>query len=141
MKAILFVGLLLFASLVSAEETLKKAPENGKEEWRNTSLSDDTIKKIQTSKYEYNKCVSSEMQKKDYAKIDTRNATEAIIKQCEKVLSAIRTVYVEAEVPEVVADRHLRQIRVQTMRGVLQQMMYLDAARKSGQIDAIKAKP
>lgn len=141
MKTILLVGLLLFATLVFAGDALKKTPENGKEEWRNTSLSDDVIKKIQASKYEYNKCVSSEMQKKDYAKIDTRNATEAIIKQCEKVLSAIRTVYIEAEVPEVVADRHLRQIRVQTMRGVLQQMMYVDAVRKSGQIEAAKVKP
>lgn len=136
MKSILLVGLLLSATHVYAE----KAPEKAKEEWQNTTLSDDTIKKIQDAKHEYNKCISAEMQKSDYKKIDTRNATEAIVKQCEEILGDIRKVYTDVKVPEVIADRHLRQIRVQTMRGVLQQMMYLEAARKAGQIDAEKAK-
>ncbi|NOT83919.1 MAG: hypothetical protein HOP02_03885, partial [Methylococcaceae bacterium] len=55
------------------------------------------------------------------------------------ILSDIRKVYVDEEVPGVIADRHLKQIRTQTTRGVLQQMMYFEAARKSGQIDAAKS--
>ncbi|MEQ1639052.1 MAG: hypothetical protein ABL903_20510 [Methylococcales bacterium] len=133
MKSILFLGLLLSSTLVFAEK------EKPKEEWHNTTLSDATIKKIQAAKFEYNKCVTTEMQKADYTKIDTRNATEAIIKGCEDNLGNIRAVYLDEEVPEVIADRHLKQIRTQTTRGVLQQMMYFEASRKSGQIDAAKA--
>jgi hypothetical protein len=136
MKSILFVGLLLSVTLTYAEETKEKP----KEEWQNTVLSDETIKNIQAAKHEYNKCVSAEMQKADYTKIDSRNATEVIIKKCENILGDIRKVYVDEEVPEVIADRHLRQIRTQTTRALLQQLMYMEAARKSGQIDAA-AKP
>jgi hypothetical protein len=132
MKSILFLAFLLFSTVIFAEEA--------KEEWHNTTLSDETIKKIQTTKYEYNKCVSTEMQKADYTKIDTRNATDVIMKKCENILGAIRKVYLDAEVPGVIADRHLKQIRTQTTRGVLQQMMYLEAARKSSQIDAASRK-
>lgn len=132
MKSILFLGLLLCSTLAFAEQ------EKPTEEWHNTTLSDATIKKIQAAKFEYNKCVSTEMQKADYKKIDTRNATEAIIKKCENILGDIRKVYLDEKVPGVIADRHLKQIRTQTTRGVLQQMMYLEAARKSGQIDAAK---
>jgi hypothetical protein len=132
MKSFLFLALFLSSTITFAEKT--------KEEWQNTTLSDATIKKIQTTKYDYNKCVTTDMQKADYVKIDTRNATETIIKKCEPILGDIRKVYLDAEVPGVIADRHLKQIRTQTTRGVLQQMMYLEAARKSGQIDATSPK-
>jgi hypothetical protein len=43
-------------------------------------------------------------------------------------------VYLDEKVPDVIADRHLKQIRTQTTRGVLQQLMYLEAARTSANI-------
>lgn len=132
----LFLIVLLFSTAAACAEKPKK--EEAKVEWQNTVLSEDTIKNIQVAKYEYNKCVTSEMQKADYVKIDTRNATEIIIKKCENILGNIRKVYLDEEVPGVIADRHLKQIRIQTTRGLLQQLMYQEAARKSGQIDAAK---
>lgn len=127
MKSLLLAILTLSSTLAFAEKA--------KEEWQNTTLTDETIKKIQTAKYQYNKCVTDEIKQTDYTKVDTRNSTEAIIKKCEPILGDIRKVYVDAKVPEVIADRHLKQIRTQTTRGVLQQMMYLEAARKSGQLN------
>ncbi|MDD2864688.1 MAG: hypothetical protein PHC99_08180 [Methylococcales bacterium] len=122
MKKLLLLPLLLISLSSFAEE--KTA-----DEWENTTISDETIKKIQESKYVYKKCVADEMQKAPYQKQESRQATEAIVKQCENVLAKIREVYIAQKVPEVIADRHLKQMRLQTTRLVLQDMMYNEAAR------------
>ena len=77
--------------------------------------------------------MADEMQKAGYAKIESRSATDAIIKQCENVLSQMRQVYVDAEVPGVIADRQLKKMRIDITRRVLKQLMFAEAARKSGQ--------
>ena len=105
--------------------------DDAKNEWQNTSISDAVIEKIQAAKYDYKKCVSDEMQKAVYQDIDTRNATDAIMKQCEAILAKMREVYTKADVPEVIADRHLKQLRMQTTREVLQGMMFFSASRKA----------
>ena len=125
MKKILCSLLLLSATTAMAEDT--------KNEWINTTLTDGTIEKVQTAKYAYKKCVSDEMQKSTYQQQDTRNATETIIKQCEPILAKIRDVYLDAKVPGVISDRHLKQLRMQTTREALQGMMFSEATRKSGQ--------
>jgi hypothetical protein len=107
--------------------------ENTKNEWQNTTISEATIEKIQAAKYEYKKCVSDEMQKSEYQSQESRAATDAIIKQCEPVLTKMREVYLDEKVPETIADRHLKQLRLQITRDALQNMMYAEAARQSGQ--------
>ena len=102
-----------------------------KDDWENTTISDETIAKIQAAKYNYRKCASDEMQKTDYQKQDSRPATEAVIKVCEPILSKMREVYTEEKVPEVIADRHLKQLRIQVTRDVLQNLMFAQAARGS----------
>jgi hypothetical protein len=124
MKKILFVGLLLFAGIVFADDA--------KNEWHNTVLTDATIEKVQAAKFEYKKCVGDEMQKSSYQDQDSRKATDAIMKQCESILAKMRVVYTEAKVPEVISDRHLKQIRMQTTREALQGMMFSEASRKAG---------
>ena len=124
MKKNLFLSLLLFAGTAFANDA--------KNEWHNTTLSDATIEKIQAAKYEYKKCVGGEMQKSAYQEQDSRKATEAIMKQCEFILSGMRVVYTDAKVPEVIADRHLKQMRLQTTREALQGMMFSEASRKAG---------
>ncbi|MDP1665281.1 MAG: hypothetical protein Q8L79_09150 [Methylobacter sp.] len=125
MKKILFLTVLLSAATAFADDA--------KNEWHNTTLSDATIKKIQDAKYQYKKCVSDEMQKPAYQEQESRRATDAIMKQCESVLSEMREVYLAEKVPGTIADRHLKQMRMQTTRNVLQGMMFGEAARKSGQ--------
>lgn len=125
MKQVLLLAFLVSASLVNAKEV--------KSEWKATSLTEDTIKKIQQSQVEYKQCVADEMQKPGYAKIESRSATDAIIKQCEKVLSKMRQVYVDVKVPGIVADRHLKKMRTDITRRVLQQLMFAEASRKAGQ--------
>ncbi|MCK4842936.1 MAG: hypothetical protein KAT04_13830 [Methylococcales bacterium] len=125
MKHVLFLVLLTISSLALAND-----PKN---EWHTTTLTDDTIKKIQQSQYQYKKCVTDEMQKKGYLKIESRSATDAIIKQCEKVLAKMRQVYLDAKVPGVIADRHLKKMRISITRRVLKQLMFAQAALRAGQ--------
>jgi hypothetical protein len=124
MKKFLFLSLCLAAVAAYADDA--------KNEWHNTTLSDATIEKIQAAKYDYKKCVGDEMQKPAYQQQDTRNATDAIMKQCESILAKMREVYTDAEVPGVIADRHLKQMRMQTTREALQGMMFSAASRKAG---------
>jgi len=124
MKHVLTLAFLVISSLASANDA--------KNDWHATSLTTATIQKIQQSQYQYKKCVTTEMQKKGYFKIDTRNATEAIIKQCEPVLAKMRQVYLDEKVPGIIADRHLKKMRIDITRRVLKQMMFIEAARKAG---------
>jgi len=125
MKKILFLTALLCTATVFADDA--------KNEWQSTTLSDATIKKIQDAQYQYKKCVAGEMQKPAYQELESRRATDAIMKQCESVLSQIREVYLAEKVPATIADRHLKQMRMQTTRNALQGMMFDEASRKSGQ--------
>jgi hypothetical protein len=125
MKKFLFLTVLLSTATAFADDA--------KNEWQNTTLSDDTIKKIQDAQYQYKKCVAGEMQKPAYQELESRRATEAIMKQCESVLSQIREVYLAEKVPETIVDRHLKQMRMQTTRNALQGMIFSEAARKAGQ--------
>lgn len=124
MKKLFLIPLLLVSTTVFAQEA-------SQDEWQNTTISDATIKKIQESKYVYKKCVVDEMQKAPYQKQESRQATEAIVKQCENVLAKMRDVYLAEKIPEVIADRHLKQMRLQTTRLVLQDMMFNEAARSA----------
>lgn len=125
MKHVLLLALLVSSTLIYAKDT--------KNEWNATSLTEETIKKIQQSQFQYKKCVMTEMQKKGYLKIESRSATDAIIKQCENVLSQMRTVYTDVKVPGVIADRHLKKMRISITRRVLKQLMFAEAARAAGQ--------
>lgn len=134
MKKFLFLTLLI-CSLFSCADGVKKKTKN---EWKATTLSEETIKKIQQAQFNYKNCVTKEMQKKGYLKIESRAATDAIIKQCEKVLSNIRETYIAAEVPGVIADRHLKKMRMTITRRVLKQMMFAEAANRAGKFQQAK---
>ena len=125
MKKLFFLSLILAASG-------SFATEKAKEEWANTTLSEDTIKHIQQAKSLYMQCISKEAQQQAYIKMDTRAATDKILNHCENHLANIRKVFTEEEVPPVIIDRYMKQTRNQTARKVLKEMMFADAARKSG---------
>ncbi|QPK64166.1 hypothetical protein IVG45_04110 [Methylomonas sp. LL1] len=126
MKYSLIAVLLLAANLAFAEEAAK-------DEWNETTLSEETIQKIQQAQFTYKKCVVDTMQKPEFSKLESRNATDAIIKLCEPTLADMRKVYTDAEVPGVIADRHLKKLRIQVTRNLLQELMYVEAAKKAGQ--------
>ena len=128
MKKIIFLSMLLLSvNAYTAESKVKE------DEWQNTTLSDETMKKIQEARFQYKRCVGEEMQKPVYQTQDSRVSTEAIIKHCEPGLAKMREIYIAEKVPEAIADRHLKQMRLQTTRTALQGMMFSEAARKGAQ--------
>ena len=131
MKTLLFLAALFSNFNALAEE----AKIETKEEWRSTVLTEATIAKIQEAKYQYKKCVSDEMQKPEYQKQDSRFATDGVMRKCEVELAKLREVYLGEKVPAPIADRHLKQLRTQVTRSALENLMFAEAARKSGQPD------
>jgi len=126
MKYSLIVALLLASNLVLAGEAAK-------DEWNETTLNEETIHQIQQGQYKYKKCVVDEMRKPDFSKMESRRATDAIIKQCEPTLAEMRSIYLAAGVPGTIADRHLRSMRIKVTRNLLQELMYAEAAKKAAQ--------
>ncbi len=126
MKYSLIAVLLLVSNLAFADEAAK-------DEWNETTLKEETIQKIQHAQYTYKKCVVDAMSTPDFAQLESRRATDAIIKRCEPTLADMRKVYTDAGVPGVIADRHLKKLRIQVTRNLLQELMYIEAAKKAGQ--------
>ena len=126
MKQCLLMVLVLFSGWVMA------ADETAGDEWNDTQLKEETIQKIQQAQFNYKKCVVDTMQKPEYAKLESRNATDVVIRECEPVLAEMRKVYLDSNVPEVIADRHLKKMRIQITRKVLQELMFAEAARSVG---------
>jgi hypothetical protein len=124
-KILLLLVTLLTSAGVSADDA--------KNEWHNTTLSESTIAEIQKVQLAYKKCASDEMQKPAYNLIDIRLATDTVIKMCEPNLGKMREVYLAQKVPAIIADRHLKKMRNDITRAVLNNLMIAQAARKSGQ--------
>lgn len=124
MKYRLLIALMLLAGAAGAEEA--------DQDWNGSALSDAVIEKIQQAQFTYKKCVVDAIQRGEFGTLESRHATDAIIKQCEPTLGDIRKIYTDAEVPGVVADRHLKKLRIQTTRNLLQELMYREAAKNAG---------
>lgn len=122
--------LLLLAALLTSAGVFA---DDAKNEWHNTTLSDNTIAEIQKAQLHYKKCASDEMQKPAYKLLDIRLATDTVIKMCEPNLGKMREVYLAQKVPAIIADRHLKKMRIDITRAVLNNLMIAQAARKSGQ--------
>jgi hypothetical protein len=125
-KFLIVLIILIYSGILSAEETQKKSV------WNATSLTPEVMKKIQSSQLAYKKCVIRKMKKPLYAKQKIREATGSIIKACEPFLSKMRAVYLKVKVPSVIADRHLKKMRIQITRKLLQELMFRKASKKAG---------
>ena len=109
------------------------AEKKGDGEWKKTTLSDSAIEQIQAAKYKYNQCISVEIEKMIPANLDSRKATDIVLKKCESVLTEVRNVFIGAEVTEKLADRYMKKTRTETARNTLKHLMFVDAAKKMGQ--------
>ncbi|MDC9729769.1 MAG: hypothetical protein PSN04_10670 [Methyloprofundus sp.] len=107
-------------------------PENKGKNWNGSAISNEVITQVQKAKSSYKQCVYTEAQKKGYVKIDSRVATDAIMKRCEPSLGKVRTIFINAGVPTVSIDRFLKKTRVDLTRSILRSLMFAEAARKAG---------
>ncbi len=127
----------LLMSLLAAFQA--SAAEDQSNQWQATTLSDTTIKQVQQAKYKYMQCITREMQNAAYVGMDSRTATDKVMKKCESSLSNIRTVFSAEKVPATISDRYLKKTRTETARKILQQLMFAEAARKMGKTTTGKA--
>jgi len=129
MKKLIFslIYLLSFSAYAATEASANKG-----EKWNGSSLSNEVISQVQQAKSTYKQCVYTEAQKKGYTKIDTRVATDAIMKQCEPSLGKIRAIFIKAGVPAISTDRFLKKTRVDLTRSILKSLMFAEATRKAG---------
>jgi hypothetical protein len=108
------------------------AAETKSDAWQNSVLTEATIKKVLEAKAGYKKCIGEHMQKPAYLDMDSRKATDEITKQCEPSLATMREVYLADKVPGEIADRHLRQTRIQVTRKLLEELLFAQATRQPG---------
>ena len=123
-KGLILLVILIYSGLLGAVEK--------KSTWNATSLTPEVMKKIQSAQLDYKKCVIKEMKAPLYLKQESRRATGHIIKKCEPSLGKMREVYLKVKVPNVIADRHLKKMRIQTTRRLLQALMFREASKKAG---------
>ncbi|MBE0470684.1 MAG: hypothetical protein IBX55_14395 [Methyloprofundus sp.] len=126
-KALLFVLCVLSLPALAAEKTQPSG-----ETWNGSELSEATIKQVQADKYSYTQCIYKEAQKQGYQKIDSRVATDAVMKQCENELAKIRTTFIDSGVPPIITDRFLKKTRIEMTRQILKSLVFAEAARKTG---------
>lgn len=124
MKQFLIIIILFYSGLLFAKDN--------KNQWQETLLTEKVIKKIQLSQWHYKKCINKEMIKSTHSKQKSRQATGAIIKQCEAQLAKMRGVYINSKIPEIIADRHLKKMRTQMTRHLLKVLMFKEATKQSG---------
>lgn len=120
-------NIFLLALLMTSLQA--NAATEAKGQWKDTTLSEATIKNIQQAKYKYLQCITGEVNKKLHAKKDARAATDQILKVCEKPLANIGEVFAQEKVPSHISTRYIKSTRTQTARKVLQQLM-IEAAKR-----------
>ncbi|MCF7970623.1 MAG: hypothetical protein K9L22_05595 [Methylococcaceae bacterium] len=128
MKKALLFALCVLSLPVLAAETAQPSGAT----WNGSELSEATIKQVQADKHSYTQCIYKEAQKQGYQKIDSRVATDAVMKQCEKELSKIRSTFIDSGVPAIITDRFLKKTRIEMTRKILKSLIFAEAARKSG---------
>ncbi len=123
---------IMFFTLIIASCNLYAGHKQGNE-WQQTTLSDSAINHIQKAKYKYSQCIRTEIEKIMSANIDSRKATDMVMKQCELVLKDVRQIFIDEKVPEQLADRYMKKTRTETARKTLKHLMFVDASKKMGQ--------
>ena len=106
------------------------AAKDKQEEWQASTLSESTISSIQQAKYNYLTCITEEVKKRIKIKMDSRAATDHVLKECEKSLEKVRTTFQKENIPAKTSARYLKMTRTKTARKVLQELLYAAAARK-----------
>lgn len=123
-KIILFTLLLTNYNLHAAHK--------GGDKWQQTKLSDTGINNIQKAKYKYKDCIRGQIVAISSKNMDTRKATDIVIKQCESELAVVRQVFIGEQVPDHLADRYMKETRTQAARDTLKHLMFVNAAKKMG---------
>ncbi len=99
------------------------------EQWQASTLSAETIRKIQSETAKYHHCLGGEVKQFQQKRMDSRDAANLILKRCEAKLLPIRETFLAQNVEIAAVDRYLKRKRHQAARKVLQTMMFAESQR------------
>ena len=94
------------------------------ERWNPSILSEQTIQKINQQTKVYHQCLDRQITTFNLKGIDSRDASNWILKQCENQLDPIRAALLNEKVPVEIANRYLLKKKHQAARKVLRFMMF-----------------
>jgi hypothetical protein len=97
--------------------------------WTESTLSEQTLKKIQASAFDYQKCLNQQIMAGIPTETDARAVTDMILRRCEDRLIPIKTTFDAEKIPDEISNRYLRQKRTQGARNVLKFVMSVQAAK------------
>ncbi|MCX7111339.1 MAG: hypothetical protein NTX45_14670 [Proteobacteria bacterium] len=111
------------------------------QEWKPSTLSEQTIAKANASVMEYRKCLGEETKARAGGRGDPRQITNTILKNCEILLPAIKAAFDAENVPAVISERYMRKTRSHGAQSVLRAVMGVHAERAGEEAEAAANKP
>jgi hypothetical protein len=115
---------LLTAIALSALHTVR-----AEDEWRGTTLSDQTLEKVNLALVAYQSCVNTEARAHIGEPADSRTLTDRVLKTCEDQLSKAKAAFDGEKVPAAISERYMRARRTQAARQTLRTFMGAQAAQ------------
>ena len=106
------------------------------QEWKPSTLSEQTIAKANAAVMDYNKCLTAETKARAADVGDPRAITNSILKSCEIVLPTIKAAFDAEQVPSVISERYMRKTRSHGAQAVLRTVMGVHAERAGEEAEA-----
>jgi hypothetical protein len=97
------------------------------EQWQATTLSDETLQKVQRTLVDYQQCVNDETRAHSSDRLDSRAITDIVLKKCEQRLGGVKTAFDAEKVPSDVSERYMRSRRTHAARNILKTVMGIQA--------------
>jgi hypothetical protein len=110
---------------------LAAATEEIKQEWQPSTLSEQTLAKVNAGVEQYQTCLNNETRAHVNDKDDSRKVADLILRNCEKPLSVVKAAFDAEKVPGVISDRYLRSKRSRAAQQVVKVVMGAQASRSA----------
>lgn len=117
-------------ALTACQSAAEKPPEPS-QEWRPSTLKEETLNQVHAGLRVYEQCVNDETRAHMNDKEDSRRVTDLILKNCEDKLLAVKAPFDAEKVPDAISERYLRSKRSQVAQQVVRVVMATQAVRSA----------
>ncbi|WNV03829.1 hypothetical protein RP726_15500 [Candidatus Methylospira mobilis] len=112
--------------------------------WTESTLSEQTLKKIQADSFDYQQCLHQQLMGEIPAETDESTVTDMILGRCEERLKPIKATFDAEKVPDDISSRYLEKKRSYAKRNVMRfvrSVQAAQAAEAASKPAAIKSSP
>jgi hypothetical protein len=136
-----FASLAIVLSLAGCQSTPSAKPPSSQQpqEWKQSTLSPDTIAKVKAVEADYNQCLTAETKARAYGDSDPRAIANAILNTCEPRLVGIKTAFDAEQVPASISEHKIRQTRSHGAQRIMLDVQSVHALRAAEQAEAKQA--